>query len=117
MKIINSKNLITASELKDMAEKSFESLVKAVVDVEEERMAVNAEMHSDEEQYLLEDDSKQSNLWGINLYPDLNEEERVEFDSMINLRPSQNNRSRGINNSEVKNKIIKIVNNLVNWNE
>ena len=111
MKIITEK--ITIDELKIMSEKMFGSLVKAVVDVEKEIMAVDAELHSDEEKFLLEDGSKQENLWGINLYPEFNGDDFVEFDSMINLRPSQGNRSRGVEDEKIQKKIIAIVNGLV----
>ncbi len=111
MKIISEK--ISKKELKELADKIFGNLIKAVVDVEKEIMAVDAELHSDEEKELLEKGSEQKNLWGINLYPDLDGDDFVEFDSMINLRPSQNNRSRGVENSEIREKIIQIVNKLV----
>ena len=76
-------------------------------------MAVDAELHADQESLLLQKGSKQQNLWGINLYPDLEGEDFVEFDSMINLRPAQNNRSRGVEDPELQIKIISIVNKLV----
>jgi hypothetical protein len=53
-------------------------------------------MHADEEAALLAEGSTQADLWGINLYPELPEEDWLEFDSMINLRPSWGNRSRGV---------------------
>lgn len=111
MKIIDKK--IKLSELKIMAENMFGNLVKAVVDIEKEIMAVDAELHADQEQLLLENGSNQANLWGINIYPDEKDEKRIEFDSMINLRPSQNNRSRSVENSQIREKIIKIANNLI----
>jgi hypothetical protein len=61
----------------------------------------------------LEQNSKQGNLWGINLYPEKMGEDFIEFDSMINIRPRQNNRSRGIEDKNVREKIIKIVEKLV----
>lgn len=97
-----------------MSEKSFGDLVKAVVDVEKEIMAVDAELHSDQEGLLLEQGSEQKNLWGINIYPDsMGDEDWIEFDSMINIRPSHGNKSRGIDSPELQNKILKIVNKLV----
>lgn len=107
MKIIIETLLL--SELKQMAAATFGNLVKAVVDVERELVAVDAELHSDLEALLLEDGSKQKNLWGINFYPDIQGDNFVEFDSMINMRPSQGNRSRGIENEEMRKKIIAIV--------
>jgi hypothetical protein len=107
MKIISTT--LTHHELKEMAVAMFGSLVKAVVDVERGVIAVDAELHSDLEALLLSDGSKQKNLWGINLYPDIQGTDFIEFDSMINMRPSQGNRSRGIEDKEICKKIIHIV--------
>lgn len=97
-----------------MSKKMFGDLVKAVVDVEKEIMAIDAELHSDQESHLLQEGSEQKNLWGINIYPEFeNSEDFIEFDSMINMRPSQGNRSRGVDNPETRVKIIKIVKKLV----
>lgn len=107
MKIVDEK--LTIDELKQMAASTFGNMVKAVVDVDRGLIAVDAELHSDLEALLLEDGSKQRNIWGINLYPDLHGEELIEFDSLINIRPSQGNRSRGVENEEIRKKIISIV--------
>jgi len=96
------------NEIKVMAEATFGNLVKAVVDIERELMAVDAELHSDLEALLLENGSKQKSLWGINLYPEIPGDDFVEFDSMINMRPSQGNRGRGIENEEIRKKIIAV---------
>ena len=106
MKIITQ--VLALSELKQMAV-MFGNMVKAVVDVDRELIAVDAELHSDLEALLLADGSKQKSLWGINLYPDMGQDEFIEFDSMINMRPSQGNRSRGVENEEISKKIIEIV--------
>lgn len=111
MKIITSE--ISIAELKEMSGKMFGNLVKAVVDIEKGIMAVDAELHADEEAVLLENGSAQKNLWGINIYPELAGDDFVEFDSMINLRPSQGNRSRGVDDAEIQKKIIVIVDKLV----
>ena len=87
----------------------FGDLVKAVVDIDRELVAVDGELHSDLEALLLENGSKQKNLWGINLYPDTQEGEFVEFDSVINMRPSQGNRSHDIEDKEIRKKIIEII--------
>ncbi len=111
MKII--KDGINIEELRRMAPGMFGNLVKAVVDIEKKIMAVDAGLHADEEQLLIESGSEQKNLWGINIYPEIKDENWIEFDSMINLRPSQGNKSRGVENEEIRNKIINIVNSLV----
>lgn len=107
MKIISDKIFI--GELKDMSGKMFGNLVKAVVDIEKGIMAVDGDLHADEEKLLLESGSKQKDLWGINLYPEMEGDDFVEFDSMINLRPSQGNRSRGIDDPKIQEEIRKIV--------
>ena len=91
----------------------FGGLVKAVVDIKREKMVVDGAMHADEEKMLLDDGSKQDDLWGINLYPHLPEKDFIEFDSIINIRPRMGNYSRGVDNEEVRKKIIKVVNKLV----
>lgn len=111
MKIITEQ--ISLSELKQMSERVFGNLVKAVVDIEKEIMAVDADLHADQEALLIEKGSTQENLWGISIYPDLPKDQMIEFDSMINLRPSFGNRSRGVDNPEIQKKIIKIVNKLI----
>ena len=111
MKII--KEGITIAELQTMAANRFGNLVKAVVDIEKGIMAVDADLHADEEALLLEGGSSQQNLWGINMYPGLKGGDFVEFDSMINLRPSQNNRSRGVDDVVIQKKILAIVDTLV----
>ncbi len=107
------KKGITRTELKAMAEKMFGNLVKAVVDVEKGIMAVNGELHADGQALLLEEGSKQEDLWGINLYPDKEGEDFLEFDSVINIRPSQQNRSRGVDNPETRKIILEVVNKLI----
>ena len=111
MKFVKDK--IGLKELKEIAVNSFGNFVKAVVDTENEIMVVDAELHSDEEALLLENGSKQKDLWGINLYPGLEGDSFIEFDSMINLRPSQGNRSRGVDNPEIRQKVKDIVDKLV----
>jgi len=100
---------ISLEKLKRMADEGFGNMVKAVIDVEKEIMAVDGELHADEEALLLEHGSRQEDLWGINLYPEMREDEWVEFDSMINLRPRQDNRTRGVDNPEIRQKIVEIV--------
>lgn len=108
------RDSISTKELKKMAEKLYGGLVKAVVDIEKNIMAVDAELHADEEALLLDQGSKQEYLWGINIYPDnIGKEDWIEFDSMINLRPSQGNRSRSIEDKNLQKKIKAIVKNLI----
>jgi hypothetical protein len=111
VKIIDSS--ISPGELRVMAEGRFGNLVKAVVDVERGIMAVDGELHADEEGLLLEGGSLQENLWGINIYPDLEGPERIEFDSVINIRPSRGNRSRGIDDPVLRERIVQVATRLM----
>ena len=107
MSIIRSS--ITRAELQKLAQERFGDMVKAVVDIKRGIMAVAGELHADEEQLLLEDGSKQENLWGINLYPDTEGDGWIEFDSMINIRPAQGNRSMEITDENTRRAVRKIV--------
>lgn len=101
---------ITSKELGEMAQRLYGSLVKGVVDLRRRLLVLDAEMHADEELHLLESGSKQEDLWGINLYPNkFGTEGFVEFDSMINIRPSQHNLSRGVEDAGVRKQIIDLV--------
>jgi hypothetical protein len=104
---------ISPEQLREAGEELFGEMVKAVVDVDKEVMAVGAELHADEEAVLLERSSRQENLWGINLYTDRALPEMIEFDSLINIRPRQNNRSRGVEDVSLQKRIIEIVQKLV----
>ena len=112
MRIVAPGDPIALSELKAMAADMFGDMVKAVVDVERRVMAVDAELHADEEAALLESGSRQADLWGINLYPDMRGEDFVEFDSMLNLRPARGNRSRGVEDRALRERIIAVVDEL-----
>ena len=107
MKIVTET--LTHQELKQMASVLFGDMVKGVVDVEKDIVALDAELHSDLEALLLQEGSKQRDLWGINLYPEMQGEDFLEYDSMINIRPSQGNKSRSVDNPEIRKKIAEII--------
>src|SRR6266702_7155262 len=101
------EDMITVAELSEMAEKMYGNLVKGVVDLKRNMLVVDAEMHADEEQFLLEDSSVQQDLWGVNLYPEkFGTDDFIEFDSMINIRPRQQNMSRGVEDENIRKQII-----------
>ena len=112
MKIIKDK--IKIAELKEMQKNMLGNLVKAVVDIEKEIMAVDAPLHADLMEFLItEESSEPKNLWGINFYPEIEGENFIEFDSMINLKPLLGNKSRDVENGEIKGKIKEIISKLV----
>lgn len=104
---------ITLDEMRSLAHGQFGDFVKAVVDVRLGVMAIGGELHADEEALLLEQGSSQADLWGINIYPERVGTDRIEFDSMINVRPSQGNRSRSVEDSALRQQIANIVTGLI----
>lgn len=113
MRTVTTQRPVALADLREMATRSFGDMVKAVVDIDRGLMIVDAEMHADQEAELLEAGSCQENLWGINLYPDLPESDWLEFDSMINLRPSFGNRTRGVDDPATRARIATLVKELV----
>ena len=97
------------ARLQEVAGNTFGDMVKAVVDVGRRLVAIDAELHSDLEALLLENGSAQNDLWGVNFYPFLEGDDFLEFDSMINMRPSQGNMSRGVVDGKIRAEIAKVV--------
>ncbi len=108
------KNSISHEELLQIARDGFGDLVKAVVDIEQKIMAVGGELHADEEVELMEKHgSKREDIWGFNIYPEKPNDEWIEFDSMINLKPAHGNRSRGVENIKIQQRIKEVVAKLI----
>jgi hypothetical protein len=103
MKILETS--ITIEELSRIAKNTFGDMVKAVVDINRGMVAIDAELHSDLEALFIENGSEQDDLWGINFYPDVEGDDFIEFDSMINLRPSRGNKTRGVDSEDIRSKI------------
>jgi len=104
---------VSIDELRRLAAGRFGEMVKAVVDLRRGVLLLDAELHADQEAELLADGSAQQDLWGINLYPDVTGGDWLEFDSMINLRPSFGNRSRGVDDVATRDLIVRLVERLV----
>jgi hypothetical protein len=111
LQIVREK--VRRSLLAELAADQFGDMVKAVVDVSRGVMAIGGELHSDEEAALLDDGSRQPDLWGINLYPTEIGGDWIEYDSMINVRPAQGNRSRDVEDEDLRKRIRAIVDSLV----
>jgi len=109
MKLVTRRSPLSIEDLRQLASARFGSLVKGVVDLDRGVMLVGAELHADEEAELLATGSRQQDLWGINLYPELPDDEWIEFDSMINLRPSQGNHSRSVDDPAIRERIGALV--------
>lgn len=104
---------LSRAELIRLAEARFGDMVKAVVDVARGILSLGEELHADEESELLQDGSRQQDLWGINLYPERSGEASIEFDSLINIRPSQGNRSRDVEDPQLRERIRDVVTSLI----
>ncbi len=113
MRRVTETDPISLDELRTLARSRFCDMVKGVVDLERRIMLLDAELHADQEAELLAEGSAQTNLWGINLYPDVPSAEWLEFDSMINLRPSFGNRSRGVDDAGLRDAIAGLVSRMV----
>ncbi len=80
--------------------------IKLAVDIEREIITGGGELHADCEAVLLKNGSLQKDIWGADWYPTTQE---VGYDSLINIRPSQNNRSMVIQDPFIRENIDRIV--------
>jgi hypothetical protein len=110
---VTASHPISLEQVRQLAQARFGDMVKAVVDLRRGLMLLDADLHADQEAELLADGSAQADLWGINLYPDVAGTDWVEFDSMINLRPSFGNRSRSVEDAATRDAIVRLVERLV----
>jgi len=101
------------AEIKKLAEDSYGEMVKAVADIKLGILAIGGEMHADAEQLLLEQGSRQDDLWGFNIYPDAEEGKKLEYVSFINIRPKLGNRSQEIADAGIKDIIKLLVDKLI----
>ena len=111
IRIIRDK--IALAKLSHMAKEGFEDMVKAVVDVEKQIMAVGGAMHADAESELMKAGSKQDSLWGINIFPQRDADQMIEYESLINIRPRADNRTMEIQDEDLRGKIKEIVARLI----
>lgn len=113
MRRVTETSPIDRDELRSLARERFGDMIKGVVDLRRGVLLLDADLHADQEAELLAEGSAQADLWGINLYPDLSGADWLEFDSMINLRPSFGNRSRGVDDDATREAIATLVDLLV----
>lgn len=109
MKIQIIKEKISKAELSELAREFYIEMVKGVVDIEREILALGGEWHIDANQVLITDGSSQENLWGFNIYLD----GRIEHISLINIRPLQNNKTLEVEDPVIKEKMNVIIKRLV----
>ena len=98
------KEKTTSSQLHEMLER-YEGMIKIVVDIRQHLLSGGGEMHADCESVLLDDGSEQDDLWGANWYPN---EQRIEFESLINIRPRLGNRSILIQDEKLRRQVEEV---------
>ena len=109
MRVLIIRVAATAVQIDDMQE-TLGSYIKLAVDLKREILAGGGELHADCEQVLLDDGSKQENIWGGDWFPDIQE---VGFESLINIRPRQGNRSLELQSPELREQFEAIVRRLL----
>lgn len=105
--------LITSKANEETLKKVAEDLagyIKFVVDIEKKILTAGGLRHFDGEQLLLQNGSKQANLWGGGLDLETGE---IDFDSMINIRPNQGNASREILSQGIRQQVEEVVKDLL----
>src|SRR3989344_773675 len=100
---------ISEDDLREVAKKFYGHMVKGVVDLEREIVAFGGEFHADANNILIEDGSQQPDVWGFNWYFDVPDEERIEYTSLINIRPHLGNRKMEISDETIRDKVRTIV--------
>jgi fibronectin type 3 domain-containing protein len=107
------KTMVQRAGLEELAKSLYVDMVKGVVDLDRKIIALGGEFHSDSEQVLLEDGSKQENLWGFNIYIHKNRDERIEYTSLINIRPKQGNLQIEVKDQKLRDQMKTIIDVLV----
>ena len=107
------KSRIDSGELKKIAEQDFKTVVKGVVDLKQKTIALGGQLHADAESLMLQNGSKQEDLWGFNIRLEVVKDQRIEYTSFINIRPRQNNFGLEIQDQKLREKIKIIIDGLV----
>ncbi len=115
MKITILTAPVKRQEIAAWAQEGYGEMIKAVVDVGKGMLAVGGELHADAEALLLEEGSRQEDLWGINLYPEKGPSDRIEYNSLINIRPRQKLRSMEIQDEKLRGNIRQVVGLWIIW--
>ena len=113
MAILILRSKASPEQIGEMA-KDYQGYIKLVVDVERKILAGGGEKHVDGEQLLLKDGSKQEDLWGGGIDWETKEMDyNMDYNSVINLRPRQENPSRDILSLEIRKRFDRIVKELL----
>lgn len=108
---------IDPMELRRVVALYFGDMVKVVIDVRRRVVAVGGELHADAEQVLLAQGSTQPDLWGANYFPGRGPDGCIEYTALINIRPSQGNRSMEIQDTDTRRAVREITHDLIGRGE
>jgi len=103
------KEPANSAQIQEMLQE-YEGMIKIVVDVRRRFLSGGGEMHADCESILLDDGSEQDDLWGANWYPN---EQRIEFESLINIRPRLGNRNILIQDENLRKHVESVIRELL----
>lgn len=104
---------LSAGEVREFLGKPYSEMIKFVVDIAKSRLALGGELHADTEAILLEQGSRPADLWGGNYHPQRQKAGRIEYTSMINIRPSFGNAALEVKDEKVRAKMKTIVEKLL----
>jgi hypothetical protein len=107
IKIIDKK--ISEPELREIAKDFYVEMVKGAVDIKNEIIAIGGEYHMDANIVLIDNGSKQQDVWGFNWYFNKSSNERIEYVSLINIRPTQGNRVMEVQDLFLRDKMKSII--------
>lgn len=111
VQLVNSR--IDHAVLIKLAKENYGEMIKGVVDVTREIVALGGELHADAQAALLQDGSRPEDIWGFNIYVEKPRQQRMDYTSFINVRPSVGNRSMEIQDHILRKRIRTIVDSLV----
>src|SRR3989339_1085986 len=103
--IITKDTLYTKDEIKKLRE-LFDIYIKTVIDIKKKICSAGCDRHFESEKILLDDGSKQSNIWGGGIDLDT---KTIDFNSFINIRPMDKNTSNEIQDPKIREELEKLM--------
>jgi hypothetical protein len=104
---------ISKDELKNILSENFKDMVKVDVDIKRGILTIGGEWHSEGDEMLSKDGSQREDVWGANFYPFRESGNRIEYVSLINIKPSIEHNNMEIKDNNIKNKIQMIIEKLL----
>ena len=109
MEILIAAEPVSREKLRELANAWYGDLVKGVADVRRGVAALGGDWHIDANNALINDGSRQENLWGFNIFPDKRGDDAIEYNSLINIRPAQGNRDMELRDEALRSQIRAVV--------